>query len=159
MAKAGKDVEEEGMVSAPCPLWLRDKRHESESQLLDGATWWSLLTIIEVVLREHWKKLDWGHIGEKVPRGQGNSTCAQLVGVLLQKGTATCSHSWGKKWWKRGILRREAECACAGGCDSGEGQPEHRWGELCCGGKVGAEGGADKWESVEAAFRQCQSSQ
>ena len=48
--------------------------------------------------------------------------------------------------------KTEAECACAGGCDSGEGQPEHRWGELCCGGKVGAEGGADKWESVEAAF-------
>ena len=99
VAKAGKDVEEEGMVSAPCPLWLRGKRHESESQLLEGATWWSPLTIIEVVLREHWKKLDWGHIGEKVPRGKGNSTYARLIGgVLLQNGTATCSHSWGKKW-------------------------------------------------------------
>lgn len=99
MAKAGKDVEEEGMVRAPCPLWLRGKRHESESQLLEGATWWSPLTIIEVVLREHWKKLDWGHIGEKVPRGKGNSTYARLIGgVLLQNGTATCSHSWGKKW-------------------------------------------------------------
>lgn len=25
----------------------------------------------------------------------------------------------------------------AGGCDAGEGGPEHRWGELCCGGKGG----------------------
>lgn len=85
------------------------------------------MTIIEVVLQEQWKKLDWGHVGENVPRGKGNSMCAQLVGgVLLQKGRTTCSHSWGEKWWKGRILRWKVEHLCAGGCDPGEGRPEHR---------------------------------
>ena len=57
------------------------------------------------------------------------------------------------------ILRRGAERLYAGGVWPRGGSAEHRWGVLCWGVRWGREGVADRWEWVEAAFKQRQPSQ